>query len=157
MGSLITVGISDMKIASGDDVLITYALGSCIGTCIYDNTAKIVGLSHILLPSCTLCVGDNNLYKYANTAIKELVRCMKLKGASVSRMHAKIAGGAQMFTSSTIKIGENNQKAVIEELRQLGIRIVAAEIGLNYGRTMECHAKDGKVVIKSMQKGLQVI
>lgn len=157
MGNLISVGISDMKIASGDDVLITYALGSCIGTCIYDSAANIIGLSHILLPSSNLISGDNNVYKYANTAIKELVRNMKAHGASVIRMRAKIAGGAQMFMSSTIKIGENNKNAVVAELNQLGIRIVAAEVGENYGRTMECHAKDGKVLIKSFNKGIQVI
>lgn len=157
MGNVITVGISDMKIASGDDVLITYALGSCIGTCLIDNTANIVGMSHILLPSSKNCPSDSNIYKFADTAIKELIKCMKARGASVSRMHAKIAGGAQMFTSSTIKIGEDNRKAVVDELKNFGIRIIAAEVGENYGRTMECHAKDGKVVIKSFNKGLQVI
>jgi chemotaxis protein CheD len=157
VGNVITVGISDMKIASGDDVLITYALGSCIGTCLYDSTANIIGMSHILLPSSKMCPNDSNIYKFADTAIKELIRCMKAKGASVNRMHAKIAGGAQMFTSSSIKIGENNKNAVVEELHNLGIRIVAAEVGENYGRTMECHAKDGKVIIKSFNKGLQVL
>jgi len=152
---LITVGISDMKIASGDDVLITYALGSCVGTCIYDRGANIIGLSHILLPNKN--AGDNNLYKFADTAIKELVRSMTAKGALVSRMQAKIAGGAQMFTNATIKIGENNQKAVIEQLNKLGIRIIAADLGENYGRTMECHAKDGRVIIKSFNRGLRDI
>lgn len=151
------VGISDMKIASGDDILITYALGSCIGTCLYDSTAKIMGLSHILLPHNKMCNNDINLHKYADTAIKELVRNMKLRGASLNRMYAKIAGGAQMFLNSTLTIGEDNKTAVLYELKSLGIRVLGSDVGKNYGRTMECHAKDGKVIIKSINKGKFVL
>ena len=35
-----TVGISDMKILKNEGTLITYALGSCIGICVYDETNK---------------------------------------------------------------------------------------------------------------------
>jgi chemotaxis protein CheD len=157
LGNLIIVGIADIKVATGDDVLITYALGSCIGTCLYDSTAKIVGLSHILLASSKMCVSDNNIFKFADTAIKELVRQMVLRGASVNRITAKIAGGAQMFASSTIRIGEQNSAAVMEELNKLGIRLLAADIGDNYGRTMECRAADGKVTIKSILKGNKIL
>ena len=36
MNDKITVGIADMKMAKGSGVLITYALGSCIGLCFED-------------------------------------------------------------------------------------------------------------------------
>lgn len=157
MGNIITVGIADMKIASGEDVLITYALGSCIGTCIYDRVAGIMGLSHILLPQSSLCPNDRNVKKFADTAIKDLVNNMKKQGASVSRMSAKIAGGAQMFASNSLAIGERNTKAVVNELNLLGIKIVAADVGDNYGRTMECHTTDGKVFIKSISRGIHIL
>ncbi|MDD4700412.1 MAG: chemotaxis protein CheD [Oscillospiraceae bacterium] len=153
MGNIITVGISDMKIASGDDVMVAYALGSCIGTCIYDNVTGIMGLSHILLPQITLCPNDNNVKKFADTAIKELVNCMKKQGSAICRMSAKIAGGAQMFTTNGLAIGERNIRIVVNELNLLGIKIIAADVGGNFGRTMECHAKDGKVIIKSISRG----
>ncbi|HAN21723.1 MAG: hypothetical protein A2Y15_00530 [Clostridiales bacterium GWF2_36_10] len=157
MGNVIAVGISEAKITTGDDILVSYALGSCIGTCLYDSTAKIIGLSHILLPSSNLCPHDNNIYKFADTAIKELVERMRARGASTSRIQAKIAGGAQMFLNSTMRIGDDNKKAVINELNMLGIRIIAADVGENYGRTMECHAKDGKVFIKTINKSIKVL
>ena len=31
------IGIADMKMAKGSGTLITYALGSCIGICLYDS------------------------------------------------------------------------------------------------------------------------
>ena len=32
----LVVGIADMKLAQNGEKLITYALGSCIGICLYD-------------------------------------------------------------------------------------------------------------------------
>lgn len=156
MGNLVVVGISDMKIVNGDDMLITYALGSCVGTCIYDSTSGIMGLSHVLLPESSLCVGDSNIKKFADTAIAQMVKEMQARGASVYRMKAKIAGGAQMFLNSTIKIGERNVQTVKKELSRLGISLVGSDVGENYGRTMQCHAADGKVTIK-MIDGVRTI
>ena len=49
------VGISDIKISNAsDDVIITYALGSCIGISVYDPVAKVGGLLHYMLPDSTL-------------------------------------------------------------------------------------------------------
>ena len=39
-----------MKMAQGGGMLITYALGSCIGICLYDQKIKLAALIHIMLP-----------------------------------------------------------------------------------------------------------
>ena len=49
MNEKITVGIADMKIAKSG-MLITYALGSCIGLCFQDPKTKVSALLHIMLP-----------------------------------------------------------------------------------------------------------
>lgn len=36
MDKKLVVGIADMKIAREEGMLITYALGSCLGICLYD-------------------------------------------------------------------------------------------------------------------------
>ena len=51
MSKTITVGIADLNVAKDDDTLVTYALGSCVGICLYDPVYKLAGLSHIMLPS----------------------------------------------------------------------------------------------------------
>ena len=51
---MITVGISDLNVARAPDVLVTYALGSCVGICLYDSFTRVAGLSHIMLPSSAL-------------------------------------------------------------------------------------------------------
>jgi chemotaxis protein CheD len=152
MPNLIVVGISDLKIGASPDSLITYALGSCVGTCLYDGLAHIAGLSHILLPDSTLC-NDGNVMKYADTALPALVRAMESAGASRLRLTAKIAGGANMFATAGIGIGERNVLSVKSVLAALRIRIVAEDTGSNYGRTVEFRAQDGAVVVKSMLHG----
>ena len=37
MSTTITVGISDLNIAKAPDILVTYALGSCVGTVSYTH------------------------------------------------------------------------------------------------------------------------
>ena len=54
MGDLI-VGMSDIKLSNNkNDVIITYALGSCIGITVFDPIAKVGGLLHFMLPDSTL-------------------------------------------------------------------------------------------------------
>ena len=48
--SNITIGIGDLKVCRAPDVLVTYALGSCVGICLLDSVVGVGGLSHIMLP-----------------------------------------------------------------------------------------------------------
>ena len=43
----IIVGISDQKLCKSPDVLVTYALGNCVGICMIDKVLGIAGLAHI--------------------------------------------------------------------------------------------------------------
>lgn len=158
MGNLITVGIADLNIARNEESLVTYALGSCVGICLYDSALKVAGLAHIMLPFS----GEMNRvavqpYKFADTGIEELLKKMTAAGANPLRMTAKIAGGAQMFAamSSTAiaKIGERNVTAVKTVLAQKRIPLLAADTGADYGRTLYFYAQDGSVVIKSAKCG----
>lgn len=157
MENLIVVGISDLKVVRVPDILITYALGSCVGICLYDYFTQIAGLSHILLPESQISVSDKNIMKYADTAITELLRQMVNLGASQSRITAKIAGGAQMFFSSSINIGQRNILAVRSELQRLNIKIIAEDTGDNYGRTLSFDSGNGLVTVKSISHGNKTI
>jgi len=49
------VGISELKVSNNpDDVLVTFALGSCIAVAVYDPLVKVGGLLHYMLPDSTL-------------------------------------------------------------------------------------------------------
>lgn len=157
MGQLIKVGIADLNIARGGDTLVTYALGSCVGICLYDHVTKIAGLSHIMLPSSEGFEGANQPMKFADSAIPMLLQKMERAGAKKVFIKAKIAGGAQMFSSvgntALANIGDRNVMAVKAALQKLRIEIIAEDTGKNYGRTQYFSSEDGVMVIKSASKG----
>ena len=99
MSEKITVGIADMKMTQGDGILVTYALGSCIGICLYDPAVKLAALVHIMLP-INMEAGRKSPMKYADTGIRETLNQMVGRGARKTRIVAKIAGGARMFDVS---------------------------------------------------------
>ena len=65
MNDKLVVGIADMKMAQGSGMLVTYALGSCIGICFYDPMLKLAALLHIMLP-LNLETGRKSPLKYAD-------------------------------------------------------------------------------------------
>lgn len=159
MSNTITVGISDLNVVTSPDVLVTYALGSCVGICLYDPVVRVAGLSHIMLPSSadiSSGAGASQAYKFADTAIVLLIKKMEDLGAKNIRLKAKIAGGAQMFAalsnSSIANIGQRNVTAVKNVLAGLKVPIVAEDTGKNYGRTLYFSAEDGSMRIRSANR-----
>jgi chemotaxis protein CheD len=149
----IVIGISDQKITKIPNTLVSYALGSCVGICLYDRLHKIAGLAHILLPKSEISQGKIDVYKYADTAIENMMIHMEKQGCHRSRLTAKISGGANMFATTIIGMGDRNVKAVKEELNRLGIKIIAEDVGGNYGRTLVFNPESGELLIKSIANG----
>ena len=151
MNDKITVGIADMKIAQGSGILITYALGSCIGLCFHDPRLKLGALLHIMLP-LNMETGRKNPIKYADTGIRETLRQLEAKGASKSRMTVKIAGGAKMFEvngGNLGNIGQRNIESVHLILRKEGIRLMAEDVGGTVARTLLFDVVSGQGCIRS--------
>ncbi|MBE5900596.1 MAG: chemotaxis protein CheD [Lachnospiraceae bacterium] len=161
MGKVIKVGMADLKTARDPDVLTTLGLGSCIGIALWDPTTKIGGLAHIMLPDSTAIKNNSNIAKFADTGIVELLNQMVKLGARKSSIVAKIAGGARMFEmsgGSTIgSVGDRNAESSKETLKKLGIRLIAEDTGLNYGRTVELYCENGEFLIKAVGKPVKKI
>ncbi len=149
--AIINVGISDLNVALAPDQLATYALGSCVGICLYDADRKIAGLAHIMLPWSKEANNPENPYRYADTGITALLQKMSAKGASTARIKAKIAGGAQMFATSSeiFNIGDRNVQAVKTVLSSYRIPIIAEQTGSNFGRTLFFHSDTGIMEIRA--------
>ena len=86
---------------------------------------------------------------------------MIANGASPSRMVAKIAGGAKMFEVSGLSnvgnVGERNAEEAKIMLKELKIRLIAEDTGLNYGRTVVLDCENGNYIIKAVGKPEKVI
>lgn len=154
----ITIGIGDLKVCRAPDVLVTYALGSCVGVCLLDSTAGIGGLSHIMLPESSEINNQTAPLRFADKALPLLVQQMVAMGANKSRLTAKIAGGATMFAiaSDKFNIGERNVQAVKKFLSENRIPILAEDCGLDYGRTQLFYPATGVMEIRAAAKGTKM-
>ena len=155
MNDKLVVGIADMKMAQGSGMLVTYALGSCIGICFYDPMLKLAALLHIMLP-LNMETGRKNPLKYADTGIRETLRMMEARGARRGRITAKIAGGAKMFDvpggGSLGNIGQRNIESVHLNLKKEGVRLLKEDVGGTSARTLWFDAATGIGYIRSYGK-----
>ena len=151
MSDKLIIGIADMKMAKGEGMLVTYALGSCIGICLHDPVLKLGALVHIMLP-VIMEAGRKTPMKYADTGIRETLRLMEGKGASRNRITAKIAGGAKMFevgSSSLGNIGQRNIESVHMNLKKEGIRLLKEDVGGTVARTLLFDVNSGLGCVRS--------
>ena len=162
MSEIIKVGMADLKTCLSPNGVTTLGLGSCVGIAIRDPGCKVGGLAHIMLPDSTaIRNSQQNIAKFADTGIVELVRQMEALGAKRRNMVAKIAGGATMFNfqgqSDMIQIGGRNVEASKRMLKELGIPLLAEDTGKNYGRTVTFYPETGDFHIRAVGKSETVI
>lgn len=161
MGEVIKVGMADLNVCKAPNSITTLGLGSCIGLILYDPVTKVGGMVHYMLPDSTKVRNNSNIAKFADTGIDELLKRVVAAGASKQRLIAKIAGGAKMFEVSGLSevgnIGARNAEAARNILNAKGIRLVAEDTGLNYGRTVELDCETGEYHIKSVGKPIKTI
>lgn len=156
MSTIIKVGMGDIKICKSPDGVTTLGLGSCIGVAIRDPITKIGGLLHAMLPDSTAIVHNKCVEKFVDSGIEELVKQLVRAGAHRNRLEAKLAGGAQMFAfqrnSDLVKVGDRNAAAARKKLKAMGIKLLAEDCGLNYGRTVIYYPETGIYVIRAVGK-----
>lgn len=161
MSEIIKVGMADLKICKSPNGVTTLGLGSCVGIAIRDPNTKIGGLAHVMLPDSKSIRNNSNIPKFADTGIEELVRQIVSVGASRSRLVAKIAGGAQMFSfqnkDDMVRIGDRNVEAAKKKLQEMRIPLLASDTGKNFGRTVIFYPETGDFIIRSVGKGERVI
>ncbi|WP_058307792.1 chemotaxis protein CheD [Gracilibacillus massiliensis] len=155
--TVVKVGIADLKVTKIPNTLKTSGLGSCVGVVIFDQ--KVAGLAHVMLPDSTASKKSiHNEMKYADTAIDMLMDLLLNEGARKSRLKAKIAGGAHMFSfqsdNNMLKIGDRNVEAVKAKLAEYKIAIVSEDVGGNKGRTIEFDIETGMLEVRTVNSGI---
>lgn len=156
MGTMIKVGMADLNVCLPPNAITTLGLGSCVGVVLYDPGRKISGMVHVMLPDSTKIKNNDNIAKFADTGIEELLKRVLALGASKTALIAKIAGGAQMFAfrsdNEMLRVGDRNVEATRAKLAALRIPIIASDTGDSYGRTIEFYPATGELLIKSVGK-----
>ena len=152
MGDLI-VGISDLKISNnGDDVIVTYALGSCIGISVYDPVAKVGGMLHYMLPESSLDEkkARENPAMFADTGIPMLFKSCYQLGADKKRMIVRAAGGASILDDTNFfRIGQKNIMAMRKIFWKNNVMITSEDTGANHNRTVRLQIETGKTFVRT--------
>ena len=135
----------EMAVAMNDGHLRTL-LGSCIGLVLFDGNLKVGGLAHMVIPRASGPTDTPG--KYVDTAIPSLLRDMQRVAGQSLDLTARIAGGANMFsTEVTRTIGIQNIEATERILAELGIPIIGRHCGGEQGRRMTLDTMTGLITI----------
>jgi chemotaxis protein CheD len=128
-------------------VLVSLGLGSCIGLALIDRRMGIAGLAHIVLPQSQ---GHGSSRKFADCAIPELLAELEERGARRVRLEAALVGGASMFavSASSLEVGQRNESAVRDLLKQHRIPVIATATGGNRGRTIRVEVGTSMVTVR---------
>lgn len=134
----------------------SYGLGSCVAIVLYDESTRTAGLAHILLPNESYSRDRSKAFKFADSAVPNLVAEMRRAGAR-GALIAKIVGGASMFgsllTTTGVNMGARNVASAREALRSAKIKIVGEDVGGDFGRTVSVSVADGSVTVRSVDRG----
>jgi chemotaxis protein CheD len=151
----VQVGISEFVVTDDGDTLKAYGLGSCVAVVLYDDAAGVGALAHVMLPNGDESdSSDLKPGKFADTAIRAMLRRMVEEGASYTDVEAKIAGGSDMFEFESFGdgVGRRNVAAAKEELEKLGVPLVAEDVGGSRGRTVIFDAGTMDVTITTAEQ-----
>lgn len=147
------VGLSEYRVSSNtDEVIITYALGSCLGIAVHDAKVGVGGLLHVMLP---LSKADPEKAKkkpamYVDSGLNLMLNEIYALGGQKKNFEISVAGGASMKSSGSsdyFKIGKRNFTVFRKLLWKNGFMIANQDVGGNKSRTMSLRLSDGAVRI----------
>jgi chemotaxis protein CheD len=154
------VGIADMQVSADPaDLLITYALGSCLGITVHDPVVGVGGLLHVMLPEASIDAqkARENPLMFVDLGVPLLFRRAYALGAKKERIVAKVAGGATTGPTDAedrFQIGKRNFVKLRELFWKNGVMLSGHEVGGRVSRTLSLNVGTGEVVLKA--DGLEI-
>ena len=148
----VIVNISDMAVTNREnDVLITYALGSCIGLAVFDKKNMVGGMIHYQLSDSSIDKSpDLNICKYADTGIPYLFQQIEKLGGKIDNLIVKAAGGAVINLEKDIfQIGRKNYIALRKILWQYNLFLDGEDTGGKIEKNLVLEMATGKAFTKS--------
>ncbi len=149
------VEVGDMKVGEKGDLLVTYALGSCLGLMVYDPAAQVGGLLHAMLPLSKINPqkAEVNPFMFVDTGVPKLFKAVYDIGGQKPRMVVKAAGCGSPFGKNEIfKIGERNYTVLKKLFGKNSILLASENIGGTESRTVHLDLSTGRTIITSNGK-----
>ena len=146
------VAVGDMKIGRSTDLVVTHALGSCLGLMVYDPVEKVGGLLHAMLPLSKINPqkAEANPYMFVDTGVPALFKALYEIGGQKPRMVVKAAGcGNPMGKNEMFKIGERNYTVLKKLLWKNNLLLETEDVGGTASRTVYFDISTGQTTISS--------
>lgn len=153
---VIEVGPGDLRLGGASVTLACRGLGSCVCLALWDPSAEVGGLAHVVLPDSGRYRRPERPGMFADLAPGALVEALRALGARPSRIVAKVTGGASVFAATArvespiFDVGRRNVAALVSVLGRTRIPIVAEDTGGSAGRSIEFRVRDGLVRVRTM-------
>jgi chemotaxis protein CheD len=139
-----------MKIsAASGDLIVTHALGSCLGVAVHDPVAEVGGILHVMMPVSSINPekAKVNPFMFVDTALPAFFKDLYSQGGVKKRMIVKVAGGAnvQGNGSDRFAIGKRNYIMLKKVFWKNGVMIENEDVGGSKARTMYMEIGSGRV------------
>nr|WP_245195786.1 chemotaxis protein CheD [Aureimonas populi] len=130
-------------VESGEEVVLTTLLGSCVAACIRDPQAGVGGMNHFLLPGDAQGSSTARMESYGLYLMELLINGLLKRGARRHALEAKIFGGARTMDGLS-DIGAKNAQFALRFLQMEGIAHVGGSTGGDQGRRIEYWPASGR-------------
>lgn len=154
---IINIGVGEYSASNGqEDILKTYALGSCVGVIMIAPRQKAAGLLHIALPESRINpqIAIYQPGMFSDTGIPALLKKMERLGCSLQDLKIKLVGGANILDHQNhFEIGKKNILATKKVLWRYKLGAIAEDLGQNFSRTVTLEVSTGKIILSSPGKG----
>jgi chemotaxis protein CheD len=158
--STLGVDISDIKVsANADDLIITYALGSCIAVMVHDPVRVAAGMIHYMLPLSETSPEKARARPamFADTGIPLLFQTMYSLGCRKQDLVVKVAGGGALYDDKGLfSIGKRNYTVLRKMFWKCGVIIAAEDVGGAKSRTARLHVGTGRCTITSQGEEIEL-
>ncbi len=143
------VGVADMKISDQTgDVIVTHALGSCLGIVAHDPVASVGGLLHVMMPEGRMnpAKAQANPYMFVDSGVPAFFRELYRAGGLKKRLAVKVAGGANVnnIGNDRFRIGKRNYIILKKLLWKNSVLIDAEDTGGTTARTLYLEVGSGR-------------
>lgn len=144
------VGVADMKSSNcPGDIIVTHALGSCLGIAVYDPSAQAGGILHVMMPVSSINPekAKVNPYMFVDTGLPAFFKYLYSHGCDKRRMIVKVAGGANVQSTGADRfaIGKRNYIMLKKMFWKNGVLIDSEDVGGSKARTMYLEIGSGRV------------
>jgi chemotaxis protein CheD len=129
-------------------------LGSCVSVTFFVPRRGLAAIFHALLPKAEEYRLHDPLtspYKFVDSAIQNIAGRLFHRGVGRREIECKVFGGASALFAADMSVGRRNVEIAYNTLAELGLRVVASNVGGERGRKIVFVSGTGEIFVRMLQ------